>query len=45
MEGAPQSDSKKDVSAKGTSKKYLKKKQIVVEPPKDYPIQAKIKGK
>jgi hypothetical protein len=44
MEGAPQSDSKKDVSAKGTSKKYLKKKQIVVEPPKDYPIQAKIKG-
>jgi len=33
--------------AKATDKKYIKKaktNELIIEPPKDYPIQAKIKG-
>jgi len=50
MADEPQTDTKK-LETKESPKKYLKKKspeskrrELIIEPPKDYPIQAKIKG-
>ena len=49
MGDSTQNDSK-NPSETLQSKKYLKKKsdvkrrELIIEPPKDYPIQAKIKG-